>query len=100
MSSEIRVGQLISPFGPGSLYNDKYGHSYIICGLDFWLYQNYEDTPTETAFRKYTIDEPRLSELLGVSRFIQPPQYINDRNLPELSGLKVGIHRFPCWRFE
>lgn len=97
MANDIRIGQLIAPFGPGSLYNDQYGQSNIICGLDVWLKKSGDETITETVSAKYLISEARLSELLKVGRFFQPPQYIKDQNEPETSELTVGIHRFPRW---
>lgn len=101
MSSEIRSGQLIAPFGPGSIYTDKHGSPNLICGLDFWYKSendNQEWSIIEAAANKYTIEEPRLSELLKIPTFRQPPQsVIND---PELSKLFVQTHRFPRWYYD
>lgn len=100
MASEIRLGQLIAPFGPGSIYTDKNGVPNIICGLDFWHKQRDERgywKADEAAMRKHAIDEPRLSALLRVPQFLQPPEYcFDDQNLG-LSKLEVQTHRFPTW---
>ncbi len=40
-SKQIRIGQLIAPFGPGSLYTDRRGVPHVICGLDHW-YEKYD----------------------------------------------------------
>lgn len=101
MASEIRRGQLISPFGPGSIYTDKNGSPNIICGLDFWHkreneYQEWSNVPE--AVNKYTIEEPRLSELLGIPTFRQPPQSVI--NEPELKNLLIQAHRFPRWYYN
>ena len=39
---EIRAGQLLAPFGPGSIYIDSYGTPLIVGGLDHWM-QEYVD---------------------------------------------------------
>lgn len=100
MGSDIRLGQLIAPFGPGSIYTDKNGVPTVICGLDYW-YKKRDDNgqlkETPDAVNKSIIFEPRLADLLKVSHFRQPPENLYDSNNPELSGLKVQGHRFPCW---
>lgn len=100
MASEIRLGQLIAPFGPGSIYTDKNGVPNIICGLDFWYKKPGERGQWhvgESALRKHVVDEPRLSALLDVLHFRQPPQYCADEQNPDLSHLEVQTHRFPTW---
>ncbi|HCW0863989.1 TPA: hypothetical protein OW378_000253 [Pseudomonas aeruginosa] len=100
MASEIRLGQLIAPFGPGSIYTDKNGIPNIVCGLDFWHKQRDERghwAADEAAMRKHVIDEPRLSALLHVPQFRQPPEYCFDDQNPGLSRLEVQTHRFPTW---
>lgn len=100
MASDIRLGQLVAPFGPGSIYTDKNGIPNIICGLDFW-HKKQDDrgswSEDEAAKRKHVIDEPRLSELLQVPQFRQPPEYCRDEQNPGLSGLEIQTHRFPTW---
>lgn len=101
MSSEIRSGQLIAPFGPGSLYTDKNGSPNLICGLDFWYKKendNQKWTIIEAAANKYTIDEPRLSELLKIPTFRHPPQSVISES--ELSKLSIQTHRFPRWYYD
>jgi len=100
MGSEIRLGQLIAPFGPGSIYTDKHGVPIVICGLDYWYKQdnsNGQLNESPEAVSNSTIVEPRLTDLLRVSHFRQPPEYFFDSNNPKLSGLKIQGHRFPCW---
>ncbi|HEI6798511.1 TPA: DUF1998 domain-containing protein [Yersinia enterocolitica] len=100
MASDIRLGQLIAPFGPGSIYTDKNGIPNIICGLDFWHQQRDEKgdwREDEAAMRRHVIDEPRLSALLKVPQFRQPPEYCRDDQNPGLSGLEIQTHRFPTW---
>lgn len=100
MGSEIRLGQLIAPFGPGSIYTDKYGIPTLICGLDHW-YKNYNENGrlelSSKAVQESALYEPRLSQLLKVDQFRQPPAFIRDENNPEISKLKIQGHRFPRW---
>lgn len=99
MSSEIRSGQLIAPFGPGSIYTDKNGVPIVICGLDFWFTkENGERIETSNdALKRSIITEPRLTELLNVKFFRRPPEYFYDKENPEISNLLVQGHRFPRW---
>jgi hypothetical protein len=100
MGSEMRLGQLIAPFGPGSIYTDKNGVPTVICGLDHW-YKNagvdgiFKMSPE--AVNASILVEPRLAELLGISQFRQPPSYVRDDNNPTLSKLTIPGHRFPRW---
>ena len=100
MGSEIRLGQLIAPFGVGSIYTDKNGIPTVICGLDHW-YKNYGEDgqylERPIAVGANTIAEPRLSSLLKVSHFRNPPAYAADEKNPGLSRLKIPGHRFPRW---
>lgn len=98
----IRVGQLIAPFGPGSLYTDRRGIPHVVCGLDYW-YMRYDPARgmiacTEVA--EFEIFEPRLSELLNVDRFRSPPDYRPVRRgetPPPNAALAVPAQRFPTW---
>jgi len=100
MSSEIRLGQLIAPFGPGSIYTDKNGVPTVICGLDYWYKKEDAEgllTKSHLAIKNAIIVEPRLADFLKISYFLQPPVNFYDKNKPEISGLKIQGHRFPCW---
>lgn len=99
MANEIRTGQLIAPFGVGSIYTDKTGTPNIICGLDYWFSGREGVASDPNVTNRYIIDEPRLSELLDVPFFRQPPQYVNDTKSP-LYGLTVQTHRFPKWYYD
>ena len=100
MGGEIRLGQLIVPFGPGSIYTDKNAVPTVMCGLDYWHHKENENGEPESSSaskKKSKITEPRLSELLKVAYFLQPPEYVSDKNNPDLSRLKVQGLRFPRW---
>lgn len=100
MASEIRLSQLIAPFGPGSIYTDKNGIPTIVCGLDYWFTKKDSDDNLVLSIDAATqsmVDEPRLSEILKVPKFKQPPVYRAETSDPMLSRLNIQGHRFPRW---
>ncbi len=102
-SKQIRIGQLIAPFGPGSLYTDRGGIPQIVAGLDYWFQQ--WDEPLGrmvpcTDRSEFELAEPRLSNLLRVDRFCLPPDYRYVRrgfDAPPNASLHVPALRFPRW---
>lgn len=99
---QIRIGQIIAPFGPGSIYTDRRGTPHIICGLDHWFKQ-WDQTqglvpcqnPAE--FQRF---EPRLAVLLQVDRFCAPPDFRAVRKgqtAPPNAHLYTPALRFPRW---
>lgn len=101
-SKQIRLGHLIAPFGPGSLYTDSRGIPHIICGLDHW-HQRYDES---TGFQdcdslhEFLVFEPRLAELLRVDQFRSPPDYRAVRKgwaAPLNAMLTIPALRFPTW---
>lgn len=98
----IRVGQLIAPFGPGSLYTDRRGIPHVVCGLDYW-YMKHDAARGMVAcsdVAEFEILESRLSELLHVDRFRAPPDYRPVRRggtPPPNAALAIPALRFPTW---
>lgn len=100
---QIRIGQLIAPFGPGSIYTDRRGIPLVVAGLDNW-YKSWDrvlgrmvDCSNPDEFELF---EPRLSELLHVDRFRAPPDYRAVRRggtPPPNAALHVPALRFPRW---
>lgn len=101
-SKQIRLGQIIAPFGPGSIYTDRRGTPHIVCGLDHW-FKRWDQTrglvrcqdPQE--FERF---EPRLAALLNVGRFCAPPDFRMVRFgqiAPPNAQLYVPALRFPRW---
>lgn len=102
---QVRISQLIAPFGPGSLYTDRRGIPLIVCGLDHWYkvrdsasgkYVPCDDQP------KFEHIEPRLAELLKVDRFAIPPDFRrksegSGASTPPNAGITVPALRFPRW---
>lgn len=108
--SNIRLGQLISTFGPGSLMVDRYGASLIICGLDYWYFQepdavNGTRIPAEKK-SEFRFSEWRLEQSLDMDYFMEPPDFRipirkKDANEPneQNPNLKLSIPslRFPSF---
>ena len=101
-SKQIRLGQIIAPFGPGSLYTDRRGIPHVICGLDHW-FERYNPSTGMVACddrEEFVKFEPRLSGLLRVAQFFSPPDYRAVRKgtrPPPNALLNVPALRFPSW---
>ncbi|MEO7866074.1 MAG: DUF1998 domain-containing protein [Candidatus Eisenbacteria bacterium] len=101
-SRQIRVGQLIAPFGPGSIYTDRSGVPHVVAGLDHWFMRwdhavgKMLPSPDRAEFERF---EPRLSELLRVNRFCTPPDFRFSAagEPPPNAGLYIPALRFPRW---
>lgn len=102
MNREVRIGQLIAPFGPGAIYTDRQGTPLVVCGLDHW-FKVWDhigglipcQKPEE--FQKF---EPRLASLLRVDRFCRPPDFRSARQgqqAPPNAWLYTPAQRFPRW---
>lgn len=93
----VRRSQAITPFGIGAMIDFPGPVSLIHCGLDAWPFRENEDDHKE--FR--IDDEKRLAERLGVSYFVQPPDYRMPRRGEDTSqrnfNLKLPFLRFPRW---
>lgn len=101
-SKQVRISQLIAPFGSGSIYTDRRGTPHVVCGLDHWFLR-WEQTlglvPCESR-AEFERSEPRLSALLHVDRFCTPPDYRYVRRgntAPPNAMLNVPAQRFPRW---
>lgn len=101
-NKQVRIGQLIAPFGPGSIYTDRRGIPQVVCGLDHW-FMRWDQTlgllPCESR-AEFERLEPRLSALLHVDRFCVPPDYRfvkRGMNAPPNAMLTIPAQRFPRW---
>lgn len=100
---QIRLGQIIAPFGPGAIYTDRRGTPHVVCGLDYW-FKRWDpsrglvscENPGE--FERF---EPRLAALLRVDRFCAPPDFrgvrFGDTTAPPNAMLYTPALRFPRW---
>lgn len=89
---EIPKGKLIGQNGPGSLYVDTEGISYVISAADKWY-----STNRNINIEKFIIHEPRLEKALKVRNFREVPSYINPKNSDnkENTGICIPLQRFP-----
>lgn len=78
----IRSNQIISPFGPGSIFESE-SQSFIIKTTDKWAHWNGD--PLD--------DEPRLRKLLKVNKFLKP------KLSEDIKDSMIKIFRFPQWHF-
>lgn len=99
---QIRLGQLIAPFGPASIYTDRRGVPHVVCGLDHW-HERWDPTqgarPCDSP-DEFVMFEPRLTRLLRVPTFKRPPDYrrpSRNANPPPNANLQIPAQRFPCW---
>lgn len=93
--TEIRQGQLISPFGTGALHVSSEGISLITGGLDYWFHEYTGEGFDETEFK---IEEPRLQRILNVDFFFCPPDFRRrDRYAGNQTNkeIKIPLFRFP-----
>lgn len=101
-NKQIRIGQLIAPFGPGSLYTDRRGTPHVVCGLDHW-FMRWDQTLGLVRCEdraEFELVEPRLSALLHVDRLCTPPDFRSVRHgapAPQNALLNVPAQRFPRW---
>ncbi len=100
----VRTGQLIAPFGPGALVVDRFGHSYIVCGLDHWYKQEAgPNQPLQTLpddQGEFLVHEWRLQQEVGIPHLYAPPDHRplhRGESAPHNSELHIPVLRFPRW---
>ncbi|MDK8646098.1 hypothetical protein QP816_10935 [Staphylococcus condimenti] len=89
----IAKGKLVGEKGPGSLYVDTEGISYLISAVDKW----YENTKSNVDIEELKIRDSRVERMLNVDHFRQVPAYI-EHNFSEESRnteMMIPIQRFP-----
>lgn len=99
----IRRGQLIAPFGVGSLTVVPNGTSLIGAGLDHWYeHDDFGDDSRTVDLSEFRLEEWRLQAELRVNHFRLPPDWRTRKRfggeVPNL-GLPVPYQRFPTWNF-
>ena len=89
----IRRGQLISPFGVGSLVDFRNDESLMTAGLDAWPQAN-RKCPND-----WLIREERLEARMGVSHFRLPPDFREPGPGVQLANQFIPFVRFPRWHY-
>lgn len=96
----VRRSQAVSPFGVGAIVDFPGPVSLIHAGIDAWPYDE-----TANAHREFRIDdEKRLARRLGVSYFVEPPDYRRPAKRGDAAQqVNMNLHlpflRFPRWHF-
>lgn len=91
----IRRGQVITPFGPGSISVSPKGDAMIMGVLDKWYYNGYEKSKELEEFKRF---EPRLAKILNVEYFMLPPDFRKGK-LDVNNNLTLPMLRFPQWHY-
>ena len=82
-------GKLIGQNGPGSLYVDTEGVSYLVSAADKW-YTDYDESTKE-----FELNDTRLEQFLGVDSFREVP-FFREKNY-SIQG-RPKISRLCCER--
>ena len=92
---QIRIQQLISTFGIGSIQTFAKDRSMMLLGLDYWepIYKIIGKT-NKDHLQKHIIKEDRLARRLGVTHFKKP--IIQDNKIPRAV---MPYYRFPLWHW-
>lgn len=95
MSKEIQRGKLVGQQGPGSIYVDTDGSSYIISSADKWFDREVKNAYIDSS--KFEIHDSRLEKILKVNKFFEVPEYRTtfDKSRTSNTNLQIPISRFP-----
>src|SRR6056297_1255909 len=99
MESNIRTGQLLTPFGIGQIVTFPDEISVMISGLDLWE-KRLEERRTAGGIdavdlEQLKIAEDRLEKLLEVNFFLKPFPFTENNSTNNF--LKIPAVRFPGW---
>lgn len=99
MSMDIQRGKLIGQQGPGSIYVDTDGSSYIISAADKWYDRNIKNQYIDTS--KLEIHDVRLENILKVDKFLEVPDYRTtfDKDATANTKLQIPVARFPLLEY-
>ena len=110
MAEFVRRGNLVAPYGVGSLHAGLGGETYLVAGLDQWFQRElsrYLKVADGRLFPKeFDLDEPRLADFIGGRSLRQPPDWRETNSADGVNpiakinmGLTVPMLRFPGWRY-
>ncbi|MGB3161316.1 MAG: DUF1998 domain-containing protein [Carnobacterium sp.] len=99
MKSDIQRGSLIGQQGPGSLYINTDGSSYIISAADKWYNREIQNKYIREDLLE--IHDKRLEKILKVNKFLRVPEYrvTYDKENAINTGLQVPVNRFPLLEY-
>lgn len=93
---EVPRGKLIGMNGPGSLYIDTDGLSYIVGAADKWY-----NSGVNRDLSKFIINDSRLENLLNVNEFREVPIFkkIGEDKEVKNTNVTIPISRFPLTHY-
>ena len=95
----VRRSQAVAPFGVGSIVDFPGPVSLMHAGLDVWPFD--EHNPDHREFK--VEDEERLARRLGVSYFVEPPDFRRPSKGQASQQVNLNLRlpflRFPRWHF-
>ena len=89
----VRRGQLIHPFGVGSMVDFPRDEALMTAGLDVW------PGALENCPHEWVIHEERLQRRLRVTHFRLPPDFRPDYLDPSYVRQYIPFVRFPKWHY-
>ena len=89
----VRRGQLIHPFGVGSMVDFPRDEALMTAGLDVW------PGALENCPHEWVIHEERLQRRLRVTHFRLPPDFRPDDLDPSYGRQYIPFVRFPKWHY-
>ena len=89
----VRRGQLISPFGVGSLVDFRGDESLMTAGLDEWPFAK-DECPAD-----WLVREERLQARLNVTHFRLPPEHREPGRGVQFANQYIPFVRFPRWHY-
>ncbi|MBO0429995.1 DUF1998 domain-containing protein [Vagococcus fluvialis] len=99
MNREIGRGKLIGQQGPGSIYVDTDGSSYLISSADKWYDREIKNSYIDK--RDFELRDSRLEKILMVDKFLEVPDYRTtfDKSNAKNTKLSIPIARFPLLEY-
>ncbi|MDN6572162.1 MAG: DUF1998 domain-containing protein [Staphylococcus equorum] len=99
MSMDIQKGKLVGQQGPGSIYIDTDGSSYIISSADKWYNPNIKNKHINQV--DLELHDVRLEKILNVDKFLEVPDYRTTHAKGQVvnTKLQIPVARFPLLEY-
>lgn len=93
---DIPRGKLVGYNGPGSLYVNTEGISFMLSAVDKWY-----NSKKEIDLESFKIHDKRLEKILHVSHFKEVPAYRDPESVENIvnSGIRIPVIRYPLLHY-